>query len=345
MRKWKTFVQGRGLHEELASYSTTESAESVGSRRDPPALDGAKAKEIYEQIISEPPSFSKSTGQTDLETLYPHSSTPVHCTEKPKTLTLAQLMRLCEGNDVRNLEDYFGNYSEETDINACDQYGWTLLMTAAVTDSYECVELLLRLGSDWTLCDKSELTAFQLANKNRRTRICELIRNWVQNQESGGEEKSGDSLAGVCREHQQSYCEPCGVLCNDANQHDKSIAHLVSTQSPGSSTTHYGIPENNKGFQLMLKSGWERGGLGQSGEGQKFPVKTVLKRDRKGLGNDTVKRVAKVTHFDSFDTAAVEFNHKRTEAEKTVRKGQSENERSRERRKEINFRRDFYGAE
>jgi hypothetical protein len=37
---------------------------------------------------------------------------------------------------------------------------------------------------------------------------------------------------------------------------------------------------------MMLRSGWDgRKGLGPEGHGQRYPVKTILKKDRKCLGS------------------------------------------------------------
>jgi hypothetical protein len=59
----------------------------------------------------------------------------------------------------------------------------------------------------------------------------------------------------------------------------------------------YGIPASNRGYQILVKGGWDREkGLGADGSGHKFPLKTVMKRDRAGLGGST-KEKARVTHF------------------------------------------------
>lgn len=335
MRKWKTFVRGPGLYDE--SYPT-ESNRSESSNSGQSYVDGKRVHEIYEQIISEP-SSAAATSSASFHFGSPPISIPEK--EKPQKQTLAQLMKICDSNGVKALEEYMLAYSEETDINACDQFGWTLLMTAAVANSYECVELLLRLGSDWNLSEKGGLNAFELARKHRCKAVCLLIQDWIENQ--GDRQEGGHNEGELCEVHKELFCEPCGVAFKDTHVHDKSIAHLFSTESHTPSRTHYGIPECNRGFQLMLKTGWDRGGLGQSGEGQKFPVKTVLKRDRKGLGNDKVKKTAKVTHFDPFDIAAVKSpQRERIERTGTVKKSEAEKSRSKERIKEINFRRDFH---
>ena len=54
----------------------------------------------------------------------------------------------------------------------------------------------------------------------------------------------------------------------------------------------------------MLQEGWTEGGLGAREHGRLQPVKTALKRDRRGLGSAGVEP-ARVTHFGPKDTAAV----------------------------------------
>jgi len=55
----------------------------------------------------------------------------------------------------------------------------------------------------------------------------------------------------------------------------------------------YGIGHSNRGYQILKKAGWsETHGLGKHGEGRKYPIKTTLKCDQKGLGLDNpVKRI------------------------------------------------------
>lgn len=50
----------------------------------------------------------------------------------------------------------------------------------------------------------------------------------------------------------------------------------------------------------------EERGLGKEGQGKQYPIKTVLKRDRQGLGLEENKRKAKISHFEALDERAVE---------------------------------------
>ncbi|CAH8632802.1 unnamed protein product [Heterobilharzia americana] len=98
------------------------------------------------------------------------------------------------------------------------------------------------------------------------------------------------------------------------------------------------IPPSNKGYQLLTRIGWsdsavdvnsnhlsafetpsadtssaskshyiaEGSGLGAHRQGRRFPVATILKRDRLGFGWPNSTNTAKITHFNSGDIKAVE---------------------------------------
>ncbi|CAH8653064.1 unnamed protein product [Schistosoma margrebowiei] len=99
------------------------------------------------------------------------------------------------------------------------------------------------------------------------------------------------------------------------------------------------IPPSNKGYQLLTRIGWrdgaldpgyeelktskvlsgistneyksrfciKNGGLGASRQGRRFPVATVLKRDRLGFGWPNKTNTARITHFSAGDSKAVEY--------------------------------------
>ncbi|VDN58230.1 unnamed protein product [Dracunculus medinensis] len=109
-----------------------------------------------------------------------------------------------------------------------------------------------------------------------------------------------------------SYCNDCQCMYTDVN-HKTSTAHLIETKKlinhPG-----YQIPEWNKGYQLLRKTGWnEYEGLGKDGSGHRYPIRSVLKRDRFGFG--LKKQTPKVTHFLPFDKRAIEKVKKKSKRE------------------------------
>ncbi len=107
------------------------------------------------------------------------------------------------------------------------------------------------------------------------------------------------------------------------------------------------IPEANRGYQMMLSGGWDKkSGLGPSGSGKLYPVKTILKRDRHGLGleRETGSKVTpKVTHFDANDAISVSdgLKESRTERSATLSRQKQMKKVTKEKAKEVNFRREF----
>ena len=139
------------------------------------------------------------------------------------------------------------------------------------------------------------------------------------------------------------WCEICEVhydASGDAalSKHESSITHQLSelkkeSDMPHSSSFYLGA--SNKGYNMLKTHGWDgTSGLGPSSSGRKYPVKTVLKRDRTGFGCETDR--ARVTHFASKDTDAVK-HAKRTKLKK-LHKKKAEKLKD----LEIDFRRSFY---
>lgn len=91
----------------------------------------------------------------------------------------------------------------------------------------------------------------------------------------------------------------------------------------------------------MKKEGWDgESGLGPSKDGAKYPVKTVLKRDKLGVGSKRSSK-AKVTHFKSFDESAVKGRVSKDPAKRITKKTQVKRT-EKERQREIQFRRLFH---
>ncbi|XP_019645724.1 PREDICTED: G patch domain and ankyrin repeat-containing protein 1 homolog [Branchiostoma belcheri] len=321
------------------------------------ALTGEEAKSFYEDIVA-------SSSVADDETKYRRQPNAKNVTqtskqrsrkrrkethqtetvkgkdqnkEPPFTATVSAFLRFAQDGDLEGVEKYISQGG--ADLNATDPFGWTALMCASFAGHQSVVRCLLEHGANWReQADSRGRNALDLARKARHQNIVDLIQEFSNNgilsvakddQEETGQDQNG-YFCGVC---QQEFKE------TSKEDHEHSTVHLFNCQHAPPSTMYF-LPESNRGFQMMLREGWDREeGLGRDGrKGQKFPVKTVLKRDRTGLGARQDYR-AKVTHFSSRDTKAVK---KPQESEKKLRKRTlSRRERTAKERKEKQWERDF----
>lgn len=356
----KRFVQGPNLHEESVARNTAPATHIKQL-----SLSGDEVKKFYEDIISTPSSGNwEITNSDNNKSIITVPSSPAlrrkssrsssltsstaHHPPAPPKKSLNQLMALCESNQHSYLEAYINSQqstqSTKFDINEQDIYGWSLLMSAACAGADDCVRFLLRNGASLSLNDKKGLTAVDLAKKNKRSETVSILNEWKQVYGNGSViliDIDEDDDNDACLESRPIFCEACNQAFTNQKTHLKSIAHLLSSGELHNTEgkVHYGIPESNRGFQLMLKTGWDKSsGLGPDGQGKKFPIKTVLKRDRQGVGNERDKKLARITHFAPFDLTAVE-GQKRAERVATVERKEQFKRKSKETRKEIKYRR------
>lgn len=91
----------------------------------------------------------------------------------------------------------------------------------------------------------------------------------------------------------------------DRKTHETSTLHRFNRTNTQSSVPHFGIPESNVGFQMLVQQGWNRdSGLGAEQNGRIYPIKTTLRKPRSGLGVRQCNK-PKVTHFKPFDSDAI----------------------------------------
>lgn len=250
------------------------------------------------------------------------------------------LFKFAQNGDLQKLSMALS--SGEYDINLTDQFDWTLLMTAATAGHMTIVQYLLDNNAKWAgLTDKRDMDAVSLAKLNGHHDIanyilqhhtedtCQeyqieepvLIRTSISNGPfmsegactSKGACASVDPVYNNTRSKTRSsddvessfHCDVCkqAISNSSSSSHSLSICHQFSCHHK-STALPYTLSRANKGFQMMLRSGWDPGqGLGSEGQGRKFPVKTVLKQDRAGIGIQSSQ--SRVTHFRPGDTSAV----------------------------------------
>lgn len=260
-----------------------------------------------------------------------------------------QHSRLLQSAQVGDLEQVSELLEQDLDINHKDFYGWTPLMCAAKEGHEQVVMYLLTHGADHTLCNSNGQTALFLAKMFGHQLVVKTISDFSLGHQPV-KTFSDFPLGSITSDNAENrmvnsrsfFCKTCKseFSQSEKSSHETSTVHLFNLGHKPRGPS-YLIPETNRGFQMLLKTGWEVDkGLGPKGEGSKYPVKTILKRDRKGLGGEVcVEKTAKITHFSPNDKSAILCHSKLPERKMTVKtaakyaiKAKERKDRERERR-------------
>ncbi|KAJ8678815.1 hypothetical protein QAD02_014602 [Eretmocerus hayati] len=289
-------------------------------------FDGDEAKKCYEEIISNksqpissPPSFfaTKDTIHKQSKSQSASLRNEDGTTRNTKSKGPKSINTLLQAIEMGNLK-FVQDNCDPNNVDNCDQFGWTPLMCAAYAGNFDIVDFLIKLGAKTKTKDKAGLTALELATKKNHLQIMNLLKDkfYKKKKESSVQCKKPTQLP---RDSESSscegfHCDMCKMFFKESSKerHESSTLHIFNS-SPNLRNIFYGIPKQNRGYQMLLSNGWnEEVGLGPTGEGQKYPVKTVLKRDRKGLGQ-AKNDIPRVTHFEPRDKNAVRsvYQHQR----------------------------------
>lgn len=326
---WKSFVRETGDTNEKTAKKEKHRVQ----------IEGNSARAVYEEIIKqdynthskqEVSKSQKKYIQSSPVLKLPTSDTQIRKTEtQKKAITQTDINAILKAIEQKDLK-YLLEHVTTKNVNSTDEFGWTPLMSAAYCGHIEIIEFLLRLGANRKIRDRSGYTAAQLALKRNYLTVVALLRRkpevnnvktlldntketnetslerTVSSKKSGTEKRDNHQGNKEAQKNVGFYCEICDATFYHATpkSHRSSTLHIFNTK-PNVSNTMYGIAKHTKGYQMLLNTGWdEQGGLGPSGKGIKYPVKTYLKVDRKGFGQP-IDKEPRVTHFKAGDTKAV----------------------------------------
>ena len=295
-------------------------------------LSGEEARAFYERVVTSmvkkdsrkmgrKPDSRDQAGAKDLKThkVKRKGSTPDVKGAPSPSPSPSQLFLFAQEGMLKELRQVLdASTSPDVDLNVRDMYGWSLLMSSAYAGHHDIVCYLLSKGVQWKgVCDKQGRTAVDLALMAGHRHVADVIQSFSLDDSNEVERSRENELAmpGGCAvetptsQTQQQvpfFCSLCNMAVRESTEttHSHSTLHQFNCHHHPS-VHQYGIPMSNKGYKLLVKGGWNpEHGLGECSEGKQFPVKTVLKRDRLGLGADAGKQ-ARVTHFGPNDTDAV----------------------------------------
>lgn len=227
------------------------------------------------------------------------------------------VLRCAQDGDLPGLKKHL--MSGSVDVKNCtDSFGWTPLMCASYSGHIDVVKFLLSLdGLNDHYRNQKGQSALELSAKGGHWHIKKLLESRQvpvsSSPTSHKEEESRIKIKSSLQKQPSKYfCDVCQMQIKNTTKHahDSSTVHLLSCH-PQPLPESYFLSEQNRGFQIMLRKGWDESkGLGPSGEGRRIPIKTILKHDRKGFGKKS-SNVARVSHFDARDPNSVQYKQPR----------------------------------
>lgn len=276
----------------------------------PENITGEDAAKFYEKIVSTTPSVPS----------------PLEAPQQPAEKKLNRVLLAMPFNEKEFFKAAMQNdscliermiHSNLKFINTVDQYGWTALMMAACDGCSGSVNMLLEYGADTAIKDKKGYDALSLATKNHHAHIIKELQKQTKPQNS-----APDMM------YEEFHCDLCNQKFKEItkNKHRCSTLHQLNIGNKYKYSTRYGIPDSNRGFQLMIKQGWDRDkGLGPNEDGKLYPVKTVIRKYRNGIGVE--QQSAKVTHFGPNDLNAIKtrVNHPKSQTKRQLNKALHKN--------------------
>lgn len=275
---------------------------------------GREVSEIYNEIVNSPSTSKLVDSQYKPKIKIVNKDYKVQL-----NYSFNQFCEATTSANIKGLETILNSNPEY--LHQCDQFGWSPLMMAACDGVIDSFKYLLKFGANPFKSNKTGQSAYLLAKQKSHYKILNVIFNFANE----------TVLVAQSKEISPFYCELCEENFKEStkDQHQTSTLHQFNLQHHDF-PTRFGISESNRGFQLMIKQGWDRNsGLGRARKGQLFPVKTQIRDFRTGLGVNQ-ERDSRITHFKSNDVSAI----KRRLTPKPYRRRDRERDLARDKRTE-----------
>lgn len=268
-------------------------------KNDPEVIFGESVRDFYQDLIQNNDQDEKIEAETKGREEKENSKEIIEIDQSSvKKIDSKEFLKACQNNDLEIVADYL---STSGDIFYQDPYKWNCVMISIVSFSNKVLKFIVENIQDINifnqLLDNKDLsgdTAESLAQKIKNSEAIEILKNArekLASQDSDPEIIDEDE----CQKDEDFYCENCGKKFNlkdiSHREHKTSIVHLINEnihdlERSKKILTNYHLRGNNKGYQLMIKSGWNERGLGSKEQGRTMPIRTRQKLDRLGIGID-----------------------------------------------------------
>lgn len=277
------------------------------------SLSGSEASAFYSTVLKSKESDKASTNRKNRQ-----CATSAKKQKREETsvgdISNITLFHASQNGDLKIVEQCL---KCGIDVNMVDDFGWTALMCASGAGHLDIVRLLTQHGADLKTCDQGGNNALSIATKSKRYSVVKFLKSVQLHGLPCSSDQTSKDL-----NPEQFFCDICKreIKKQEKKVHDSSTVHLFNRKLKPKKD-NFDSHAANRGYQIMRKSGWDgQHGLGAEGQGQKFPVKTVLKHDRHCLGSTAAKTSkAKVTHFGPNDPKSVQKIDKNPERKMTAK--------------------------
>lgn len=241
-------------------------------------LKGSEARNFYENLVSDEnvtPSKDEPVKNSTEENndRVGNSVNQASCQSDISELDINRYLRYAQEGNIQQVKNML---KRGVSVDSQDRYGWTALMCAAHNSQFEVVKYLLSIGADISVVDENNKNVSDIATTAGLKKISLFIQRWKKGilQKDFQDEK-------VDSKSEEFYCQVCKCNFTDmtVKYHELSMVHLFNSKKKAKDDPFL-LPVYNKGYKMMLRSGWDgRKGLGSEGQGQRYPVKTILKRE------------------------------------------------------------------
>lgn len=208
------------------------------------------------------------------------------------------LFKAIESHDIEYIKRYL---SEGYDPFVEDEFKWNIIMMSVSSSANDILSYLLANISDKSRLlgliekrDQAGNSVTSLAKKFHNKQAIEIIEDF-RLERSKEEQKPIEIVINETLDSKSSYqCQICKNVFNQSKEdHLKSIVHQLNDPERASevATSVSGsnhLKSDNKGYQMLIKSGWnETSGLGMKEQGVRNPITGKVKLNRTGIGIKT----------------------------------------------------------
>lgn len=251
---------------------------------------------FYQDLIRSKYTNAENDKQTNTSKEKSEDSIPIIHTNLKK-INSKEFLNACQNNDLKTVSIYL---SSNGDIFYKDEFKWNCIMISIASFNFQILYYIVENIRDENIFkqllndqDLSGNTAESLAKKVKNIDAIEYLK---QTREKFLTKNSKSEIIDLTEPEDNDsdfFCESCNKIFKlkdiSHKEHITSIVHLINENSSdieknNKILANYHLRGCNKGYQLMLKYGWNERGLGSKEQGRTAPIKARQKLDRYGIG-------------------------------------------------------------